>query len=466
MPYFHLPVEDGKLFYELTPAKANPESAPTVLILHPTWSDSTTVRDWFIPGVGSEFFERYNLLTVDLRSCGRSETTPFRGIDNWTQAADLALLLDHLHLPSIHLVTLATVGCPIALCFSILFPSHLASLSVVHFAPIYDLRPSLETYLQLHVQWLQDDDPEAFYEVFEELSFLALGEASIKEEERDWVLNQWVRRYCPARALHVYECTIPILSPTHIAPTLTRQIRTPILALAGGSDLTCSVSVVEDLVADLRTSSSEVEFHVIEGGPCMLGVTHVEEVGPILRAFLEKHAEPASAPSPAAFDFPAALAHLRSLFPSLVPPPSTPLSPRDSRSYSLSSLPNAALDAVWEKCQNLHGKGFSHRDDPHPLLRRPSLAPPLSALPLTGEWQLETAVDGSDLSSYSASAPTSTRNTPPSTPLEEKGEGEEREYPFSTLQRADSSESAVSSMTADSGIESVAEKLEQVKVAA
>ena len=62
-------------------------SKPTIMMLHPLFLDSswahTQMND---PRLGSS----YNMISFDVRSCGRSDARPSEYHDSWVDAADLA----------------------------------------------------------------------------------------------------------------------------------------------------------------------------------------------------------------------------------------------------------------------------------------------------------------------------------------------------------------------------------------
>ncbi|BGP18476.1 hypothetical protein JCM10213v2_006542 [Rhodosporidiobolus nylandii] len=355
MPSFPLPVESGSLYYELVPAVHDP-SKPTVLVLPPTWSDSSVVLQRFLPAVEEDAAERFNVLTLDLRSHGRTETTPFKGIDGWTQAVDIALLLSHLQIPSVHLVTTATVGCSVGLSFALLFPAHTLSLSLLGFAPIYELPEDFVTYKELQQSWMQGDDPELFFEAMEEILFYAF-KGILDWDEKDWFAGMWSRRYAPSAALRIFETTLPVLSPTRITRDLVRQIRCPALIVAGDADVSCPAELALEFKEDL-VASADAQVHIIQDAPNFLAFTHSHLVTPLLLDFLSTHAFPATpSPSPSRISFPAALSTLASLFPSLAGELEG-RNPFEARSYSLVDPTDEVREVVWKQAQELHGKGF------------------------------------------------------------------------------------------------------------
>ncbi|GAA5889214.1 hypothetical protein JCM6882_000677 [Rhodosporidiobolus microsporus] len=268
MPFFTPPHEPtASFFYELSPPALDP-SKPTVLVLHPMWTDTSVVEQRFFPLVDAfngDHRGHFNRLAVDLRGHGRTTSLPFKGIDHWTHAADVALILEHLSLSAVHIVTTSTLGAPFAFAFATLFPLHALSISCLGLAPLYTPHENLAAFQEVCAAWLQDEDVETFYEALDETLWWVVGEG-VSEEERDWLAGMMLRRYSPFKALRSYEATTPILLPSGLTVEDVRSIKCPVLLVAGEADQTCSVEVVKDIFSNL-TSSCDARLEVIEGGP-------------------------------------------------------------------------------------------------------------------------------------------------------------------------------------------------------
>jgi pimeloyl-ACP methyl ester carboxylesterase len=76
-----------------------------------------------------EFARRFHFISYDRRGCGRS-SCPAAGYEIENQARDLAALLDHLALSSVHLIG-SSAGGPIALAFAARYPERARSLVLV-----------------------------------------------------------------------------------------------------------------------------------------------------------------------------------------------------------------------------------------------------------------------------------------------------------------------------------------------
>ncbi|GAA5969575.1 hypothetical protein JCM11641_008166 [Rhodosporidiobolus odoratus] len=293
MPYFTLPVEQGELFYELLPPVPDP-IRPTVLVLPLTWTDTSVVLQRFLTAVGEAEAERYNVLTVDLRS-----------------------------------------------------------LSILGFAPIYEQPDNLRSYTEIQQSWLQTEDPELFYETVEELLWYCAG-SWLETEEKDWLAGMLTRRYTPSQALRVFETTLPIVSPTRINRSTVAQIRCPVLIIAGGVDSSCPAGLATEFVGDLK-KSQDAKLYVIENAPNFLSFTHSSMTIPLLLSFLDQNAflEPTQPFAP--YSFPDALFRLASLFPAY---PVRPKDPLDSRSYSLVTAKDEVRNLLWERACELHGAAF------------------------------------------------------------------------------------------------------------
>jgi len=93
MPYIDLQSADdyASIWYTTNSPFGNvggfdPEK-PTIIILHPTFLDSTWLHNQFgDPRLDSAF----NLIAFDMRVCGRSTCRPSGRHDSWVEAADLA----------------------------------------------------------------------------------------------------------------------------------------------------------------------------------------------------------------------------------------------------------------------------------------------------------------------------------------------------------------------------------------
>ncbi|GAA5953825.1 hypothetical protein JCM21900_005485 [Sporobolomyces salmonicolor] len=167
-------------------------------------------------------------------------------------------VVNHLGLGGIHLISNATVGAPIAFAFALLFPRQTLSLSVCGMAPLYSLMENLAAYHKLHAIWLQDYDPEAFFDAVDELCHYAFSDF-LSTDTVDWSSSWWCRRYSPSHATRIFE-------PTGLRPDLLRQIHCPVLIVAGDNDVSCAPHISTAVLADL-SASKHAELRIIEGTP-------------------------------------------------------------------------------------------------------------------------------------------------------------------------------------------------------
>ncbi|GAA6012207.1 hypothetical protein JCM10207_002760 [Rhodosporidiobolus poonsookiae] len=420
MPTFALPAEKGEVYYELQPPVLD-RSKPTLVVYPPSWCDSSIVVQYLedAPEQQDELKKRFNLLAVDMRSHGRTTLEPFKGIDGYVQAVDLALLLDHLNLTSVHLAASVITPSYTILAFALLFPQHTLSLSFFGVPLMYDTpeKAGIDAiYLDVIESLVQNDDPEVYLDAMAEMSFFAFG--GVLEEDRvDNQINMVIRRFSPFHAIRLFESIAPLVGATNFTPELIQRIECPVLAISGRAGVATPAEIVGDFFQDF-SSSKDRRLHLVEEAPNYVYLTHAAQTVDQLLTFLDPHL--ASPPAPArAFDFPGALSTLTTLFPDAPAAHGTDLDPRDARNYSLIDPEDPVREELWELCNEIDGKGFEllasstketweeggHLHDPRDgwrftqrdfyyAPRRPSL--PLSDLHSAGasEYGLDVSADG------------------------------------------------------------------------
>ncbi|GAA5908152.1 hypothetical protein JCM5296_000518 [Sporobolomyces johnsonii] len=352
MPYVQLPREQTvQIFYEFFGEAPYDPVKPTVLVLSGPWSDSSLVTQRFLPSL-NEVTGAFNCLVLDLRGHGRTVSEPMKEIDCWIHAADIALVLNAIQVPAVHLVSHSLVSGQAIFAFAILFPSQTLSLSALGAANLYAPPSLLPGILELMDNWLQDDDPEAFMESLDEAVYFNTSHL-LPADAADWLAAMWARRYGPANAFKSFEVTAPLVADPGMTKKDMSKIVAPVLFVVGTADVTKSLPVAEELVEDL-TASVDVSLHIVEGGAAVVGITHLDKVRPLITSFLFKHSTPSSVPPP--FSFPAALSTLTAR--SSPSPPPAALDPLDARSYSQVQPNDDVRNGVWELCQQLDGKAF------------------------------------------------------------------------------------------------------------
>ncbi|GAA5925367.1 hypothetical protein JCM1841_002822 [Sporobolomyces salmonicolor] len=352
MPYVQLPREPTvQIFYEFFGEAPYDPVKPTVLVLSATWSDSSLVTQRFLPSL-NEVTGTFNCLVLDLRGHGRTVSEPMKEIDCWIHGADIALVLNAVQVPAVHLVSHSLVSGQAIFAFAILFPSQTLSLSALGAPNLYAPPTLLMGIMELMENWLQDDDPEAFMEKLDDAVYFNSSHL-LPAEEADWLAAMWARRYGPAKALKAFEATAPLVANPGMTKKDISKIAVPVLFVVGTADVTKSLPVAEELVEDL-TASVDVSLHIIEGGAAIVGITHLDEVRPIVTSFLLKHSTPSSPPP--SFSFADALSTLTTL--SSPSPSSAALDPLDARSYSRVQPNDGLRNNIWELCARLDGKAF------------------------------------------------------------------------------------------------------------
>lgn len=210
-----------------------------------------------------DFARTFRFIWYDRRGCYRSDATP-SGYDLANQAFDLEALLDHLSIPSVHLIG-SSAGGPIALLFAATRPTKTRSLVLVGTG--LDLFPHgdpASTEIRRLIEVLNQDGPEAAFDrrpTGIELSLDPLWEReemAARGQLDEWLAHQQTLAQQAAklpRSERIQAFTTELRSVgAYLDLDLglsAARVRTPTLVLHGGRDAVVPREWAEELAQSI-----------------------------------------------------------------------------------------------------------------------------------------------------------------------------------------------------------------------
>ncbi|GAA5917720.1 hypothetical protein JCM6882_009360 [Rhodosporidiobolus microsporus] len=313
MPYINLP-GSVQLFYELHSTTATsptngssstsspPPPKPSLLLLAPSMLDNT-----FLTPYVEAFQDDYDICCLELRSHGRSRNQAIAGMDFWVAAADVAHAMEALHLAPSHFFGAGCLSFQVALKTAILFPSLVLSLTLAGAPTLFAPPRAVAAFVEITESWVRPADEDEWIDVIGGVGEFLLGERRFDGADEAWdrVLPPIVRRYNPWTASAVFMVTSPSQRSPGLTPEILATVKQPILFFQGDNDFCFGIEEVREQSTHF-SGAKELEFHAVEGGPHMLGVTHASTVISHMRPFLARN-NPSPLPQFAPLDALAAL---------------------------------------------------------------------------------------------------------------------------------------------------------------
>ncbi|KDR83489.1 hypothetical protein GALMADRAFT_235659 [Galerina marginata CBS 339.88] len=232
---------------------------PTLVILHPAFLDST----WVDSQMGdSRFDNNYNIIALDMRSCGKSVCRPNGRHDSWVDAADLAFCFQKLHLPPSHILGLEGTSIYCALRFAVLFPELCLSLTLVNVpAPV-------------EVKWIYKNVDELIHaacfaedlDLFEQAAFECI------EFLFGPLIAYWETNMCPSKRARTAETTSLYINRAPMSPEAYSLITQPVLIIQGEKNELCPAKHAERLLSQLTGVKDGAVIYEVKGGRSMISV--------------------------------------------------------------------------------------------------------------------------------------------------------------------------------------------------
>ncbi|GAA6015580.1 hypothetical protein JCM10207_008134 [Rhodosporidiobolus poonsookiae] len=284
MPYVNLP-GSVSLWYELHPPSDANTSKPSLLLLAPTFMDST-----FLDPYVEQFKDDYSICTLELRSCGRSRNPVTADYDFTVSAADIALTMEALHLPPSHIFGAGCECFQAALKLALLFPEHVLSLSLAGSPTLFAVPTNVAAFEEIDEAWAWPSDTDYWVEAMGGIGEFVLGQKTYPNWPEIWdrVLPSFVRRLNPYRARHIWIHSEPNHRHPRLTPDLLATIKQPVLIIHGDNDTCYAVNEVQEQTKFFR-GAKEVRCHIIQDGPHLLAISHAPAVIAHMQAFLSRN---------------------------------------------------------------------------------------------------------------------------------------------------------------------------------
>jgi len=274
MPYIDLQSADdyASIWYTTNSPFGNvggfdPEK-PTIIILHPTFLDSTWLHNQFgDPRLDSAF----NLIAFDMRVCGRSTCRPSGRHDSWVEAADLAFAVQALQLAPSHLLALEGLSTNNALRFATLFPEMCLSLTFCNVPAPTELKWVFTAYDELLQSWCYANDLESFEHVGMEAVTFVVG-PDCHPDLQDDLIAYWETEMPPSRRQRIVEQVNVIMNRTPLNADVYACISQPVLIIHGERNETCPRKYAEKLASDLINAEGGAVLYTVKGASGCLNI--------------------------------------------------------------------------------------------------------------------------------------------------------------------------------------------------
>ncbi|KAJ8086110.1 hypothetical protein AAF712_008282 [Marasmius tenuissimus] len=267
MPYVDLYSDDdyASIFYTTNTDFGNvggfdPEK-PTILMLHPTFLDSSWLSNQF----GDPRLDRnFNLIAFDMRVCGRSTCKPSGVHDSWVDAADLGYCHQFLHLPPCHILAMETISVGTAMRFAVLFPELCLSLGLCNVPPPTELKWVFNAYDEVMQSWCYADDLESFEHVCMEAVKFIIG-PNCDANLLDDLIAYWEVTMPPRRRRRMVELMNIVMNRAPLKSEIVKEIKQPVLIIHGDRNETCPPKYAERLQSELSNAESAY-LYTVKGG--------------------------------------------------------------------------------------------------------------------------------------------------------------------------------------------------------
>ncbi|KAF9468857.1 alpha/beta-hydrolase [Collybia nuda] len=292
MPYvdFHSADDYASLYYTTNTPWSNvggfDTEKSTVIILHPTFLDSTWLDNQFgDPRLNSTF----NLIAFDMRVCGKSTARPSGRHDSWVEAADLAYCHQALHLPPCHVLALESLSIYCALRFAILFPEMCLSLTLCNVPAPTELKWIFTAYDELMHNWCNAEDIETFEHIAKESIELIVG-PDCSEDLRDELITFWELTMPPSRRLRIAELICALINRSVLKPEHHAAITQPVLLIHGERNEACPKRYAEKLASQLINAEGGAILYTVKGGSGSLSIIpgHASIANQVFAKFLSR----------------------------------------------------------------------------------------------------------------------------------------------------------------------------------
>ncbi|KAG0144358.1 hypothetical protein CROQUDRAFT_134435 [Cronartium quercuum f. sp. fusiforme G11] len=267
MPYLTVAPE-VELFYEIRHSTSPKPSSltPWLLILHPIFLD-LTFASVYIDGPG-QLLERFNILLIDFRCHGRTRSKVSPRCDLWTLAVDLAVALDKLNLPPLHVFAGDSLSTEVSIRMAGLFPELVLSVCMSAMPPATEQGFIQTAFFTVLASWLNPELPEDWEASVTATQWWLYGPRT----HRDPVtLDTWagvmMRRYPPCKATQSLGSCVAYTEREAPPSGIYKLVHAPILALHGDFENIYDMPSAQARFNEFVNAGPGSKFRVLKGGP-------------------------------------------------------------------------------------------------------------------------------------------------------------------------------------------------------
>ncbi|KAH9813023.1 Alpha/Beta hydrolase protein [Melampsora americana] len=269
MPYLELSHEVS-LYYETYTSKTE---NPWILLLHPILTDISWTASF---SAQAEIKEGFNCIVFDYRIHGRTQAPLTPTLDYYMFAADIAMGMQRLQLPPVHVIAVQFSASEVALRLAAVFPEKVLSMFLSGLCPDVYSEATTTAMNECFECLVKPVDTEHWEEVrimaFQYLYFHKDENVS-RNDEID-MIDEWtglfLRRYSPSKATRLTAVGLLELGREKTPQAFRESIQQPILLVHGGeSEVFPAVDAFERFETFTKRDPRS-KYEEISGAPLVL----------------------------------------------------------------------------------------------------------------------------------------------------------------------------------------------------
>ncbi|KAG0143866.1 hypothetical protein CROQUDRAFT_672679 [Cronartium quercuum f. sp. fusiforme G11] len=268
MPHLDLST-NVSLYYEITPSR---DHNPWLLLLHPILTDATWVSS-FIKQTSIQ--NTFNCIVFEFRFHGRSKSIDDHKIDYFTFAADIAMGMQKLKLPPVHVIASQFTATEVALRLASIFPEKILSVFACGLTPETFTASTQKALDEMYQCLVLPSEPNHWEEgIIAFQWFFFHEEVNMPRSEEIKMIDEWtglfLKRYAPSKAAKLTLVGMLELGREKTPKEFKESIHQPFMFVHGGSSSVHTAAQAYDRFLTFTNLDPRSKYEQIPGAPLVL----------------------------------------------------------------------------------------------------------------------------------------------------------------------------------------------------
>ncbi|EGG09772.1 uncharacterized protein MELLADRAFT_71157 [Melampsora larici-populina 98AG31] len=268
MPFLELSSEVS-LYYEIYRSK---KENPWILLLHPILTDMSWTTSF---SAQPEIKGGFNCIVFDYRIHGRTQAPLTPTLDYYMFAADIAMGMQKLQLPPVHVIAVQFSASEVALKLAAVFPEKVLSMFLCGLCPdVYSdaTNVAMSECLECLVT---PADPEQWEEGIMAFQYLYFHkDKNVPRDDEIKMIDEWtgifLRRYSPSKAKRLTATGLLEIGREITPQSFRDSIKQPILLVHGGASEVFPAIDAADRFETFTKRDPRSRYEEISGAPLVL----------------------------------------------------------------------------------------------------------------------------------------------------------------------------------------------------